>query len=161
LLDKVPAANLPGSLQWSARYTAMFTPAKTGVQKFTLAGSGEARLFIGGKLIGEFARADFSDTVFANVPMTAGKPEEIRIEMTPREALGIAPRQLFDLNVGLYLSLGWAAPDDLIAQAAALAKRVDVPVVFVGHQLGEGMDRLYLGLPNDQDALIEAVARAN
>jgi beta-glucosidase len=36
-----------------------------------------------------------------------------------------------------------------------------VAVVFVGHYTGEGMDRVSLALPNDQDALIEAVAKAN
>ena len=41
------------------------------------------------------------------------------------------------------------------------AKQSDIAVVFVGHQLGEGMDRLSLSLPNDQDALIEAVGKAN
>ena len=34
-------------------------------------------------------------------------------------------------------------------------------MVFAGHQVGEGMDRMSLGLPNDRDALIEAVAKAN
>ena len=34
-------------------------------------------------------------------------------------------------------------------------------MVFVGEQLGEGGDKQALGLPGDQDALIEAVAAAN
>lgn len=162
LIDKVPAVEgLPANLQWSARFTTMFTPDRTGLQRFTLNGSSEARLFIGGKLIGEFMRADFADTVYANVPMTAGKAEEIRVEFAARESLGVAPVKMFDITFGLFAELGWAGPDDLMAQAVEAAKKADVAVVFVGQQLGEGMDRLHLGLPNDQDALIEAVARAN
>jgi beta-glucosidase len=161
-IDKAPQIDgLPKDGQYSIRYTALFTPEKTGVQKFTLAVSGTARLFIGGKAMGEVARADFSDTVFANVRMTAGTPVEIRLEYTPREVLGDVARPQFDIIFGLYFALGWSGPDDLIAQAAETAKKADVAVVFVGHVLGEGMDRLSLALPNDQGALIEAVAKAN
>jgi len=161
-LEKLPAIDgLPANLQWSVRYTAIFTPTRTGVQKFSMSGSSESRLFIDGKLMGEFMRADFQDIVYANVPMTAGTPVEIRIEYAPREAFGNQKMTMFDIGVGLNVSLGWAPPDDLIAQAAEAAKQADVAVVFAGHQIGEGMDRMHLGLPNDQDALIEAVSKAN
>lgn len=46
-------------------------------------------------------------------------------------------------------------------QAAALAKRSDVAVVFVHQWSSEGMDLPSLSLPGKQDALIERVARAN
>ena len=161
-IDKAPAIDgLPKNLQWSARYAATFTPDHTGIQKFTLYGSGSARLFIGDRLVGEYLRADFTDTVFANVPMTAGQPVPIRIEFTPRVSLGNAARDQFDLKLGVYTALGWAEPDNLIEQAVQAAKAADVAVVFAGHRVGEGMDRISLGLPNDQDALIEAVAKAN
>ncbi len=161
-IDKSPAIEgLPKDLQWSARYTASFTPARSGVQKFTLYGSGSARLFVGDRLIGEYLRADFTDTVYANVQMTAGQAVPIRVEFTPRESFGNAARDQFDLKLGVYTALGWSGPDDLIEQAVQAAKGSDVAVVFVGHRIGEGMDRLSLGLPNDQDALIEAVAKAN
>ncbi len=161
-LDKPPdIAGLPKNLQWSARYTANFVPSQTGVQKFALNGGGSARLYIGDKLVAEYSRTDFSNILFANVPMTAGQAVPIRIEFTPRSSFGAAARDQFDLKLGPYLSLGWSAPDDLITKAAETAKQADVAVVFVGHQVGEGMDRLSLALPNDQDALIEAVAKAN
>src|SRR6185437_4572676 len=161
-LDKTPdIAGLPKDLQWSVRYTANIVPAQSGVQKFALNGGGSARLYIGDKLAAEYSRTDFSNIVFANVPMTAGQAVPVRIEFTPRTSFGAAARDQFDLQLGPYLSLGWSAPDDLITQAAATAKQADVAVVFVGHQAGEGMDRLSLALPSDQDALIEAVAKAN
>jgi beta-glucosidase len=160
--DKTPAIDgLPKDLQWSARYTTNFTPTTTGVQKFTLFGGGSARLYIAGKLAAYFDRNDFSSCLFANVQMTAGQPVPIRVEFTPRTSFGAAARDQFGIKLGPYLALGWAAPDDLIAQAAAAAKQADIAVVFAGHQVGEGMDRFSLALPNDQDALIEAVAKAN
>ncbi len=161
-VDKVPEIpGLPANLQWSVRYTTLFTPTRDGVQHITLNGSSEGRLFIDGKFIGEFLRDDFQDTVYANVPMTAAKPYEIRVEYGPREAFGKARRKQFGIFFGPSLTLGWAPPDNLMAEAVEAAKRADVAVVLVGMQVGEGMDRLHLGLPNDQDALIEAVAKAN
>ncbi len=162
LIEKTPdIRGLPPNLQWSVRYTALFTPKQTGIHKFTLYGSGSAKLIIANKLVGEYLRADFSDTVYANVMMTTGKAVEIRVEYTPRISFGDAARIQFGIRIGVFAALGWSRPDNLIAQAAEAAKQADVAVVFVGHQIGEGMDRLYLSLPNDQDALIEAVAEAN
>jgi beta-glucosidase len=45
--------------------------------------------------------------------------------------------------------------------AAALAKSSDVAIVFVHQWMSEGMDLPSLSLPDDQDALIAAVAAAN
>jgi beta-glucosidase len=48
-----------------------------------------------------------------------------------------------------------------VAQAAKAAAGAQVAVVFVTQWMSEGMDRLTLSLPEDQDALVEAVAKAN
>jgi beta-glucosidase len=47
------------------------------------------------------------------------------------------------------------------AAAAALAKKSQVAIVFAVQHESEGMDLANLSLPNNQDALIEAVAAAN
>jgi beta-glucosidase len=47
------------------------------------------------------------------------------------------------------------------ASAAALAKKSDVAIVFAYEWMSEGMDLPNLSLPENQDALIEAVAAAN
>ncbi len=47
------------------------------------------------------------------------------------------------------------------AQAAALAKQSDLAVVFVQQWEAEGLDLPTLALPDNQDALVEAVAAAN
>lgn len=48
-----------------------------------------------------------------------------------------------------------------IDQAAEAAREADVAVVMVGERSSEGRDRPNLSLPDNQDALVEAVAAAN
>jgi beta-glucosidase len=47
------------------------------------------------------------------------------------------------------------------ASAAALAKSSDLAIVFVNQPMHEGMDARTLSLPDNQDALVSAVAAAN
>ncbi len=69
---------------------------------------------------------------------------------------------------GVSLSLGYgppvAAPDELLAEAAAVAGAADVAVVVVGtteEVESEGFDRTTLALPGRQDELVRRVAAAN
>ncbi len=161
-LAKAPdIAGLPADNAWSVRYSGRFTPTKSGVHKFSLHGSGSARLVVDGVERGHFELADFGSQAFANVALAAGKAVDIRIDYTPSAALRPIRMSQFAMDMGLTLRFGYAPPDDLIAQAAKAAKAADVAVVFVGQREGEGMDRTSLTLQNDQDALIEAVAAAN
>ncbi len=48
-----------------------------------------------------------------------------------------------------------------VAAAAQLAKSSVVAIVFVNQPMQEGMDAVTLSLPDNQDALVEAVAKAN
>ncbi|MGI4875871.1 MAG: glycoside hydrolase family 3 C-terminal domain-containing protein, partial [Janthinobacterium lividum] len=160
--DTMPTdTRFPANRLWSVRWRATFVPTETGVQKFTLAGSGTARLTIGGKLIGRYANVDFGDTIYANLPMEAGKPIAVEIAWTPRVTFRESASDAYGTTLGPVVRFGWARPDGLIADAVEAARKADVAVVFAGHKVGEGMDRLTLGLPNDQEALIEAVAAAN
>jgi len=52
-------------------------------------------------------------------------------------------------------------PGTDVASAAALAKSSDVAIVFAYQWISEGMDLPSLSLPDNQDALIAAVAKAN
>lgn len=47
------------------------------------------------------------------------------------------------------------------AKAAALARAAEVAVVFVNQPMSEGQDAMTLSLPDNQDALVSAVAAAN
>jgi beta-glucosidase len=156
--DSMP---LPPNQMWSVRITAQFTPRQSGVQKFSIHGAGTMRFYVDDVLMGRIERADFGDAIYANVPGVTGKPLSIRIDYTPRAALRPVATEMFGALGGTQVKFGYAPPDSLIADAARAAAKADVAVVFVGHKVGEGMDRTSLSLPNDQNALIEAVARAN
>lgn len=52
-------------------------------------------------------------------------------------------------------------PGTDLAAAASAAKSADVAIVFADQYMSEGGDAPTLALPNNQDALIEAVAKAN
>jgi beta-glucosidase len=153
--------DLPGGNRWSVRYDSIFTPAQSGLHRFTVHGSGSARLWVDGELAGEFFHADFGSSIFANAELPAGKPVAVRIEYTPRAALRSERMEMFGMEMGLTLRFGHAGPDSLIADAAKAASEADVAVVFAGELVGEGMDRSTLSLQADQDLLIEAVAAAN
>lgn len=161
-LSGVPAGlSLPANQQWSVRFTTRLTPRTGGVQKFSVHGAGTMRLFVDNVLMGRIERADFGDALYANVPGIEGRPLNLRIEYTPRAALRPVAAEMFGALGGTQVRFGYAPPDNLIAEAARAASKADVALVFVGHKVGEGMDRTSLALPNDQDALIEAVAKAN
>jgi beta-glucosidase len=161
-LDAAPAIpGLPRNNQWSVRYDSVFTPAESGLHRFSLHGSGSARLLVNGTLMGEFAGADFGNAIFANVELPSGEPVAVRIEYTPRAALRAQRMQMFGMEMGLTLRFGHAGPDSLLRDAARAAREADVAVVVVGELVGEGMDRTSLALQADQDRMIAAVAAAN
>lgn len=147
--------------RWLVRYDSVLTPAESGVHRFTLHGSGSARLYVGGELRGEFEHADFGNAIFANVELPAGQPVPVRIEYTPRAALRSERMSMFGMDMGLTLRFGHAGPDSLLDDAVRAAAAADVAVVFAGELVGEGMDRTSLSLQGDQDRLIAAVAAAN
>ncbi len=152
---------LPADKLWSVRWRGAFLPKESGLETFTLDGSGTAKLLIGGKVLDEFANADFGARAYAAVRVTKDEPVEIEVQYTPRVTLGAEERRMFATTIGPVLRLSHAPAAALIAQAVAAARDADVAVVFAGHVVGEGMDRSHLALPGAQDALIAAVAAAN
>jgi len=72
----------------------------------------------------------------------------------------VAPVDGIKSHVGADVTVTYDAGADPAA-AAAIAKSADVALVMVGDKDGEGKDRPNLKLPNNQDALIAAVAAAN
>ncbi len=83
--------------------------------------------------------------------LTAGTAVPIEIDYSSRYGL-------FSQEI----HFGWQRPSESgIPAAVATARKADVAIVFANDAQGEGMDRYSLGLPGDQDQLIEAVARAN
>src|SRR5262249_35460133 len=158
-IDFAAALTPPGS--HSARFTGTLTPTVTGTHRFSLEHAGNARLAIDGRLVANgsseglgpaLGLVGFPPQTFQGLAdLTAGQAVPIQLEYS----IGAS-------DVGSPLHLGWSSPDPAFVQAAvATARAAEVAVVFVNDVTGEGMDRSGLGLPGDQDALIEAVAAAN
>jgi beta-glucosidase len=146
---KHPPAGLPAG--WSARWQTVFTPRKTGSYRFSLTGGGSARLSIDGKPVAAIVKEQFKGTGQGAIVLTAGRPVAMSLEFESAPGV-LAPD----------LVLGGQAPDPaLLDDAVQAARHTDLAVVFASDAISEGADRQGLGLPGDQDALIEAVARAN
>ena len=164
---------------WSVRYTGSFTVPTTGTYVFSIGNGGETRLSIDGAPVAHTNGGQFGYATQVAQRLRAGRVVTLRLDYTPRDAaVGIIPPRLLPLEVaptikiGPYVHLGMvgpdtatsgtvASPDALIADAVAKARASEVAVVFVSESEGEGVDRSTMELPGAQDALVEAVARAN
>ncbi len=149
-----PPAGAPGRgrgpgaarIPWSARWEGSLIPPATGLYRFSVNGSGTARLFIQGKPVVEIPKQSGAITAFGTVSLVAGQAVPVRIESTG--------------SAGLHI--GWQTPDhDLLTAAVKAAKESDVAIVFVGERAGEGYDRIGLKTPGDLDYVIDAVAAVN
>ncbi len=136
--------------QWSTKWTGTLTPPATGSYTFSLTSDDGSRLFINGTKIIDNWRDQAANTQTGTVTLTAGQTASIEVD--------------YYQNGGLsQVNLGWQYPGSptLITAAAQLAAQSNVAVVFANDSESEGSDRTTLGLPNNQDQLIEAVAQAN
>lgn len=174
-----PAVAIPVKYQdnnWSATYRGTYTPPVTGSYDFSVTESGTTRLYIGGRLVGQRERDDFGYTDQVSVRLTAGHPVSVVLDYSPMAAAAGVPTTapiftpIFNTFLGDEVHLGVAVPAStgpappgptLLAAAVAAARKASVAVVFAGRETGEGHDIESLGLPGDQNQLIEAVARAN
>jgi beta-glucosidase len=153
--------NLPPNYGYSVRWRGVFTPAKSGRQRFSIDGCGSGRLLIDGKLVAEFERVDFGSVEHAVMDLPAGKSVSIEAQWAPGQGAPGPAMHMLGTTLGTRFELGFAGPDSLMSDAVSVARTADVAIVFVANRMGEGADRLHLALPADQDALIEAVAKAN
>jgi beta-glucosidase len=142
---------------WSARWTGAVTPSESGLYRFSLLQAGLATLWVDGQRVGPAYREGVQFIAGPRYPMqaavrlTAGKPVSIRIDYSSRA-------QLF----GAQVHLAWQPPSASgIPAAVAAARHADAAIVLANQAAGEGMDHVGLGLPGDQDQLIDAVAAVN
>ena len=146
--DGSPAPGVPAT-NWSVKWTGTLTPDKTGTYTFGLTSDDGSRLFIDGQQVIDNWRDQAANTETAQVNLTAGTP--VSIEVDYYQAGGAAT-----------VNLGWVEPgNDLISQAADLAAKSDVAIVYANAFESEGGDLDNIDLPGDQNQLIDAVANAN
>jgi len=129
---------------WSARWTSTLTPAATGRYRFSLTGSGTARLSVGGNVIGSIFKSDTAVTAVDGVSLIANQPIEVKVEY-------------MNQGRGANLRVGMQASDFDVS----VVKQADVAIVFAGERAGESMDRTSLTLNGDLNYVIETAAAAN
>jgi len=153
--ESVPGVDLTS---FAARITGVLSVPESGVYELGLSSVGKCRLFIHGDLIIDI----YEDTSFGErgserveISLEAEQAHQLRIEYASQSGSFFQ-----SLRVGCTQKI----PDDWIQQAAALAAKCDVAIVFAGltdEWESEGFDRPHMELPGDQAALIEQVAAAN
>lgn len=145
--------------KWSVRFRGKVVPTHTGLVRFSAYCGGSVAVTLDGDTIIQGSRGEahffagpggpYVYALHGVHPVRAGEPLDLRVDYSTRNSLWARS-----------IVLGWQ-PESLIPEAVENARRADVAVVFVNQVSGEEMDRANLGLPGDQDALIEAVAAAN
>jgi beta-glucosidase len=144
---------------FSARLTGELSVPESGTYELSLSSVGKSRLFIDGDLIADIDKENTSfgeeGSERVEIPLETGQTHQLRIDYVSQ------PGSFFQsLRIGCRQKI----PDDSIQQAAALAAKCDVAIVFAGltdEWESEGFDRPDMGLPGDQAKLIEQVAAAN
>lgn len=149
---------------FSLRASAVFTPRVDGEHAFSLMSAGTSRLWIDDELVvdnrthwtrGTSYFGNGSTERIATVTLEAGRAVRLRVEFS-RE---LAPRL-----AGLRIGMLEPSTRDLGAEAEAAARSADLAVVLVGlnpEWETEGVDRVDMGLPAAQDALVARVVAAN
>ncbi|PVF98856.1 hypothetical protein CPB86DRAFT_850239 [Serendipita vermifera] len=173
LNDFLPKGLTP---EWSLKCCGIFTPDTTGPFEFGLTVAGRAKLFLNGKLLidnwttqrpGEWFYGQGSAEETATADLVAGKTVEVMVLYTntrppsQEEVNRSQPALMRGVRLG---GCPLVEKNQGLSQAADLASKSDVAVVFVGLNSdweSEGFDRSSLSLPRDQDELISTVAKAN
>jgi beta-glucosidase len=144
-------AGIPAD-HFSVRWTGSLTAPSTGSYTFTINVDDGCRLWIGSALVIDAWQDGALRPVSGTIRLKAGQSYPIKVEYF--QEAGEAD-----------CTLTWLTPTDtsLPFQAAAdTARKADVAIVMVGSEPEqEGSDRQSMDLPNDQDALVQAVAAAN
>ena len=163
--EESPAPDLPpqflGIPAPSVRWTGTLNPTQTGSYRLGLTVLGHAQLWINGEQRLNVA-ADRLTTRSVTLDLTAGERYDVRIDH-----VADAPNQCCpgDNNIGPAVRFSWNPPgaqaSPQIQEAVRAARAADVAVVVANDEMGESLDRGHLRLPQNQDLLIRAVARAN
>ncbi len=149
-----PGAPKPGFKinNFSIRWTGYIKPDKSGEYSIDVQSDDGIRFYFEDKLVIDDWTNHGVESHSFNANLESGKLYKIKIEYYEDSGDAVA-------------KLGWQAPNNnLINQAIETAKKSDAVLLFVGtseHFESEGKDRQGLELPNDQDKLINEIAKVN
>jgi len=140
---------------FSVEWTGYLKPKKSGDYVFDIGTNNGFKLYLNNKLISQHKRSFAPGIDKYKVHLDANKFYNVRMDYYQASP---------GMNV-YFVKLGMRPNNEkLIRQAQLLASKSDVALVFVGDTPEietEGHDRKTLHLPGDQEALINAVAKAN
>jgi len=131
---------------WSVTWTGTLIAPATGSYTFLLNSNHDARLLVDDRSV--MSTTGVPSTCSGTVHFIARRHYLVEV-------------QYHDPGGPAGISLDWLPPLDPYRAAEAAAREADVAIVFAGDEEGEGFDRPGLSLPDNQDALISSVARAN
>lgn len=160
----VEPARVPGAV--TAEIRALVRPTRSGSWTLGVGGWGLISLSVDGRtLLSDEFPLDSDDPTRVHV---APPYRCARAELTEGVEAEVVARRRLDPGTGIATLLAAAPPPGdsatALAAAVAAARAADVAVVVVGtteESESEGRDRESLALPDGQDALVRAVARAN
>jgi len=141
-----------GPENFSVRWSGKLIAPKTGHYQIIFTADDGCRLFFDDKKVIDKWKAGKAKSTTFDVDLVAGEPHAIRAEYFQTIGDSIAKLQ-------------WIVPGavDPVQAAVDAAKNSDVAVVFASTFTteGEGHDRPSMSLPDNQDALIQAIAAVN
>ena len=149
---------------FSVRWSGKLTVPATGTYSLGLANSGDARIFVDGKLLVENCNPQSTDAwpvtkAQTAVKLNAGQAYDIKVEFIRPAWLDLPHIQIL---FGATPTAEEAAAG--IAEAVEAARGADAAVIFGGYPdfyESEGLDRPDMDLGGAQDTLIRAVAAVN
>ena len=145
-----PAPGIPNT-DFSTRWTGQLVAPLSGDYTLSFSGDDGFRVYLDGKLLLDHWTQGAVTTLSAVATLEAGKAYDLRVEY-------------FQAGGDYVARFDWQMPGEpAYAEAIAAAKNSDVAVVCVStHRMeGEGNDRPSMDLPNNQGALIRAIAAVN
>jgi len=140
-----------GPENFSVRWKGKLVAPTTGHYQLAVMADDGCRLFLDGKKVIDHWVSGRANPQTFDVDLVAGEPHAICFEY-------------FQIGGEAVAQLQWKTPGvDQVKDAVEAAKKADLAVVFVStlNTEGEGHDRPSMALPNNQDALIQAVAAVN
>jgi beta-glucosidase len=147
-----PPAEGVGKDGFSVRWTGRLRVPRTGEYDLAVRSDDGARLWVDGGIVIDDWTDHAPATRSSRARLEAGRGYDIRLEY-------------YERGGGAMVRLGTVAPVlGRLKEAVAAAAKAQAALVFVGTSPeleAEGFDRPSMGLPEGQDELIEAVAKAN
>ncbi|KZM26468.1 uncharacterized protein EKO05_0005367 [Ascochyta rabiei] len=139
---------------FSCVYEGIFRANTSGMHHFSLAGQGDAILYVNGTVTANMSKANFGNTIQGIADLRAG--DEVSLSLN--YSMG------YSLSTGAYgitlgVDVGNEARDE---ESISLAEKADLSIVFASDRHSEGADsNIGLSLPGDQDAVISRIAKCS